>query len=163
MSDDEYPREKEWRHLYLRSEKLHRAKQLGIDYPRKHSNQLKMEASRNVLFVCSKNQWRSPTAESVFKDDPMLEVRSRGVSRDAKRTISSHDLKWADVVIVMEPKHEQRLLADFPGEMKYKETHVLEIPDNYKYMDPDLIEILTTAVRPLLNTASDPVPPTGGS
>ena len=155
MSNDEYRKEKKWRHLYLRSEKLHRAKQLGIDYPRKHPDQLAKEEVLNVLFICSKNQWRSPTAEKVFEKDPMLDVRSRGVSRTARRTVNSHDIKWADLVLVMEPKHEQRLRADYPGEMKFTECHVLDILDNYKFMDPELVELLTATVRPLLQPGRD--------
>lgn len=155
MSNDEYRKEKKWRHLYLRSEKLHRAKQLGIDYPRKHPDQLAKQELLNVLFICSKNQWRSPTAEKVFEKDPMLDVRSRGVSRTARCTVSSHDLKWADLVLVMEPKHEQRLRGDYPGEMKFKECHVLDIPDIYKFMDPELVELLTATVRPLLQPGRD--------
>ena len=109
----------------------------------------------NVLYICSKNRWRSPTAEEVFKSDPMLDVRSRGVRRSARRTVTSSDIKWADLVMVMEPKHKQRLLADYPGEMRYTETHVLDIPDEYLYMDPELIEILTATVRPLLRHGRD--------
>ncbi len=155
MGHDEYPKEKKWPHLYLRSEKLHRAKQLGIEYPREHSSQLAREATMNVLFICSKNKWRSPTAEKVFRSDPMLDVRSRGVSRSAKRTVTSNDIKWADSVMVMESKHKQRLLADYPGEMRFKEIHVLDIPDDYQYMDPALVEILTETVRPLLQSGRD--------
>lgn len=155
MTEDDYRREKKWRNLYVRSEKLHRAKQLGIDYPRKNSNQIANEATMNILFICSKNKWRSPTAEKVFTGIPLLDVRSRGTSQSAKRTVAALDLKWADQVIVMEHKHKQRLLADYPGEMKFKLIHVLDIPDDYKFMDPELVEILTQAVVPLLEQERD--------
>ena len=82
-------------------------------------------------------------------------VRSRGVSRSARRTVTSNDIKWADLVIVMESKHKQRLLADYPGEMRFKETHVLDIPDGYQFMDPELIEMLTATVGPLLQRGQD--------
>lgn len=105
----------------------------------------------NVLFVCSKNQWRSPTAEKVFSKHPGISARSRGTTRDARRTVTSADVKWADVVMVMEQKHKQRLAADFPGEMKYKEIHVLDIPDDYRYMDAELVELLRDCVPYLLD------------
>jgi protein-tyrosine-phosphatase len=38
---------------------------------------------KKVLFVCSRNQWRSPTAERVFATRPGLEVRSAGVDKSA--------------------------------------------------------------------------------
>ena len=104
----------------------------------------------HVLFICSKNRWRSPTAEKVFMNDPSMSVRSRGVSRSAKRAVTERDITWADRVIVMESKHKRRLLEDFPVEMRFKNTHVLDIPDDYQFMDPELVELLAAAVPPLL-------------
>ena len=108
-----------------------------------------------VLFVCSMNQWRSPTAERVYADKPSVLTRSRGTSTKARKTITSHDLKWADLVLVMEQKHKQRLMTAFPGELRFKELHVLDIPDDYKFMDAELIEELTAAVDPILDTRTD--------
>lgn len=103
-----------------------------------------------VLFVCSMNQWRSPTAEKVFQKDARLSVRSKGTSRSARRTVTAQDLKWADVIMVMESKHKQRLRSDFPGQMRFKRLHVLEIPDEYQYMDPDLVELFEAIVPTLI-------------
>lgn len=46
----------------------------------------------NILFICSRNQWRSPTAERVFASEPSLSVRSAGTSPKAKRTVSENDI-----------------------------------------------------------------------
>ncbi|MEM6689618.1 MAG: phosphotyrosine protein phosphatase [Planctomycetota bacterium] len=100
----------------------------------------------NVLFVCSKNRWRSPTAEKMFADHDLLRVRSAGTSRSAVRTISAGDLHWADTVIAMEPKHLSRLRADYPGETQYLEMHCVDIPDEYKFMDPELQDLIADAV-----------------
>ena len=89
----------------------------------------------NVLFVCSRNQWRSPTAETVWRKQPGLSVRSAGTSPKARRTVSASDIQWADVVIVMEHKHKSRLMADFNRLLTHKPLHVLDIPDEYRYMD----------------------------
>ena len=148
-SSDEF-REKKWRHVYTRSAKQHRAKQLGMPYPRENQNQSMDREILRVLFVCSMNQWRSPTAERIYAEEPLLETRSRGTSHRARRTVSSIDLRWADVLFAMEPKHLQRLQATFPGEMKFKEAHVLDIPDEYREMDPELITRLRAVVDPLL-------------
>lgn len=150
MSSDDQDREKKWRKVYTRSDKLHRAKQLGMPYPRQNQDQAMDREILRLLFVCSMNRWRSPTAERIYAQDPMLETRSRGTSHQAVRTIASADLRWADIVFAMEPKHLQRLQADFPGEMKFKEAHVLHIPDDYREMDPELIEQLKAAVDPRL-------------
>ena len=107
----------------------------------------------NFLFVCSKNQWRSPTAEAIYRDDDRVSVRSRGTARSAVRTIRSNDIIWADVILVMEDKHRQRILADFPGESKFKPMHVLDIPDEYKFMDDELVELIRSAAEPIIVTS----------
>lgn len=104
-----------------------------------------MEDQLKVLFVCSRNQWRSPTAEAIYRDDSSLSVRSRGTSRAAVRTIGENDLAWADLVLVMEQKHRGRLLADFPDRTKFLTIQVLDIPDDYRYMDAELVQLLRIA------------------
>ena len=106
---------------------------------------------QNVLFVCSRNQWRSPTAEQVWRRHPQLNVRSGGTSLSARHTVSDADVEWADVVIVMEQKHKSRLVAEFTHLLDNKPIHVLDIPDEYKYMDPELVELLEQSVGHLLN------------
>ncbi|KAA1262595.1 Low molecular weight phosphotyrosine protein phosphatase [Rubripirellula obstinata] len=104
----------------------------------------------NVLFVCSKNQWRSPTAEAIYRRDDRVSVRSRGTAKGAVQTIRSDDIVWADVVLVMEDKHRQRILADFPGEANFKPMHVLDIPDDYQFMDDELVELIRSAAEPII-------------
>ncbi|WAJ38476.1 phosphotyrosine protein phosphatase [Pseudomonas sp. GOM7] len=101
---------------------------------------------KNVLFICSRNQWRSPTAETVWRKHPGISVRSAGTSPNARKTVGSADIRWADVIIVMEQKHKDRLVAEFTRLLDHKPIHVLEIPDEYKYMDPELVEILEGSV-----------------
>ena len=54
---------------------------------------------RNVLFVCSRNQWRSPTAERVFRRDPRVNTRSAGTSPNARHPVNESDLRWADLIL----------------------------------------------------------------
>jgi predicted protein tyrosine phosphatase len=107
----------------------------------------------NVLFICSRNQWRSPTAEQVFRRHPALAVRSAGTAASARRQVNQVDLAWADVIVVMEGKHKSRLLAEHSRTLTGKPLHVLDIPDDYRFMDPELVELLETAVPPLLGLA----------
>lgn len=104
----------------------------------------------NILFICSKNQWRSPTAEQVWRRQAGLNVRSAGTSPNARHPVSSKDLAWADVVFAMEEKHKSRLLADYRDVLEGKAIHVLDIPDDYRYMDPELVEQLQTSVGEIL-------------
>lgn len=103
-----------------------------------------------VLFICSRNQWRSPTAEKVWRSHPRLSVRSAGTSPNARRHVSPEDIAWADVVFVMEEKHKSRLVAAYARLLEHKPIHVLDIPDEYKYMDPELVEELQRSVGGIL-------------
>src|SRR5476649_490693 len=104
----------------------------------------------NVLFVCSRNQWRSPTGEQVWRSHPRVNARSAGTSAGARRVVSAADLAWADVVLVMEDKHKTRLLAEYRALLLHKPLHVLDIPDDYRYMDAELVELLGEPVAELL-------------
>ena len=107
----------------------------------------------NVLFVCSRNQWRSPTGEQVWRRDPRVNVRSAGTSAAARRVVSGGDLEWADVILVMEDKHRSRLLAEHRNLLVGKRLHVLDIPDDYRYMDAELVALLGAPVAELLGLA----------
>ena len=107
----------------------------------------------NLLFVCSRNQWRSPTGEQVWRRHPGVNARSAGTSTGARHPVSPDDLACADVVLVMEDKHRSRLLAEYRALLLHKPLHVLDIPDEYKYMDPDLVELLGDPVADLLGLA----------
>ena len=106
----------------------------------------------NLLFVCSRNQWRSPTAERLFARHNGVKCRSAGTGRQARRTVRREDLNWADLVFVMEQHHKQRLKELFPQELRSCEVHVLDVPDEYGFMDPDLVELLEGAVGPILDS-----------
>jgi len=124
--------------------------QAGLIWQFKRSETMANREPIKVLFVCSMNQWRSPTAEKIYADNPLVSARSAGTNKGARKSACSGDLVWADLVLLMEQKHKQRLLATFPSQMKYKPLHVLDIPDDYKYVDPELVEEITSAVGPLI-------------
>jgi len=105
---------------------------------------------KNILFVCSKNQWRSPTGEQIFKKHAELNVRSAGTSASARKTVNVKDIQWAETIFVMEEKHKSRLKAEFSRLLKYKDILVLDIPDEYQYMDEELIDILEQYVSSYL-------------
>jgi predicted protein tyrosine phosphatase len=78
-------------------------------------------------------------------------VRSAGTSPRARRRVSAADLRWAELIFVMEDKHEDRLRADFGAVLAHKIVHVLDIPDDFRYMDPVLVEELRSAVEAVLS------------
>jgi predicted protein tyrosine phosphatase len=93
---------------------------------------------------------RSPTAERVFFGTPGLEVRSAGTERDAEVVVSGEDVDWADVVFVMEPRHRKRLDTIFGKGMAGKRVVVLGIPDDFEFMQPELIALLEAKLEPFL-------------
>lgn len=100
-----------------------------------------------VLFVCSRNQWRSPTAERLFSRDPGLETRSAGTARSARQRVTEGALGWADVVVTMEEHHRKRLREEH---RHLPPIEVLHIPDEYGLMDPELVELLEASVPAVL-------------
>lgn len=113
-----------------------------------------MTSPINVLFICSKNLWRSPTAERVYCNDPRLAVRSRGLSPKAARRISPNDLRWADVVFVMENEQLAKLRSLHRNALGQRPVHVLKIPDKYQFMDPKLVQLIQERVEPYLSECS---------
>ena len=93
---------------------------------------------RKVLFVCTANQQRSPTAERMYSDDPRFEVRSAGTDALLGRGVTAEDLIWANLVVVMEAGHEHKIRMRYPEESQRTEIVVLGIPDVYQYMEQAL-------------------------
>lgn len=100
----------------------------------------------NLLFVCSRNQLRSPTGEAMWRQRPGFSARSAGTSPHARRPISPADIRWADVILVMEAKHQQRLQATFGRLLQHTPLHCLDIPDDYRCMQPALMALLEERV-----------------
>ena len=104
----------------------------------------------NFLFICSRNEWRSRTAETIFRNQAGISVRSAGTSGRARITVQESDIYWADHIFVMEPDHKKRLQEAFGRLPEETEVTILFIEDNYPYMDPDLIEMLKDSIEPYL-------------
>ena len=100
-----------------------------------------------VLFICAMNKQRSATAEQMYRQDPRLEARSAGVRSGANRRVSEADLRWADVVFAMEQEHKLWLTTRFEG-LDLPRIDVLEIPDDFEYMDANLQEMLRLMLDP---------------
>lgn len=103
----------------------------------------------NFLFVCSKNQWRSPTAETIYRNDSRVNVRSAGTSSSAKRRISARDLDWADLVLVMENKHK-KIISNLYRHLDLPTIVVLDVPDDYLYMSEELIATIAASTEEIL-------------
>lgn len=91
-----------------------------------------------MLFVCTANQQRSPTAEQMYRDDPRFTVRSAGTHAPANTQVSSELVRWADMIVVMEERHARDIRSAFRDDLGSTPIIVLGIPDMYGYMEPAL-------------------------
>lgn len=101
---------------------------------------------KRVLFICSQNRLRSPTAEQVFSSQSGLEVSSAGLNNDAENPVTPELLGWAEVIFVMEKTHRNKLSSKFRPYLKDKKIVCLDIPDEYEFMDEMLIRLLKAKV-----------------
>ena len=105
-----------------------------------------------LLFIYSQNKLRSPTAEAVFAEYEGLEVDSAGIDRGAEIPLTPEAIEWADIIFVMEKSHRTKLSKNFQSYLKNQRVVCLDIRDEYKYMEPTLVELFKKKVIPLLGT-----------
>ncbi len=105
---------------------------------------------KRILFLCSQNKLRSPTAEAIFAGHPSVDVDSAGLNNDAEVPLSEEQVEWADLILVMEKEHRARLNRKFGKSLAGKRIVVLHIPDDYDYMDPALIPLLRQRCAPYI-------------
>lgn len=96
--------------------------------------------------MCSQNRWRSLTAEKIFDGIPGYAVKSAGTENGARIKINEGHIGWADFIFVMEKRHVDRLRSNFPEAIAGKQVICLYISEDYRYMEPALIELLRERV-----------------
>jgi len=99
-----------------------------------------------VLFLCRANRMRSPTAERVFCKRPDLDVRSAGTAPDAMARVNTQMLDWADRIFIMDDAQRRALKRDFPGHPALERIICLDIPDEFTFMQAELVELLNARV-----------------
>lgn len=101
---------------------------------------------KKILFVCTSNQHRSPTAQSLLARHPHYEARSAGISPLSAQVVTRELLEWADLIFVMDEQfdhHRRHLLERFPDLPGLADKIiVLGIPDIYQRDDPELVRRL---------------------
>lgn len=101
---------------------------------------------KNILFVCSQNRLRSPTAEQLFADHPAIEVASAGTNSDADNPLTPELVRWADLIFVMEKTHRNKVQKRYRADLRNARIICLDIPDDYAFMDEGLIQLLKAKV-----------------
>jgi predicted protein tyrosine phosphatase len=100
----------------------------------------RVHAVKRILFVCSGNMDRSPTAAALLSGDARFEVKSAGTLASAPTVVSQPLIEWADTIFVMEDRHRDALTQI--DQRAAAKIIVLDIPDQYVKEDPALITIL---------------------
>ena len=101
---------------------------------------------KKLLFICTQNRLRSPTAEHVFATWPNVETDSAGLGADANVQLSTEQVLWADLIFVMEKAHRNKLSQKFKAALNGKRVICLDIPDDYDFMQPELVSLLEMKV-----------------
>jgi predicted protein tyrosine phosphatase len=109
-----------------------------------------------ALFVCSQNRLRSPTAEQVFCQFVGVECESAGTNESANVPLGPELVEWADIIFVMERAHRNKVTKKFKRHLNGKRIIVLNIRDEYEYMDESLVRLLKLKVEPFLGRGSLP-------
>lgn len=105
---------------------------------------------KRALFICSANKLRSPTAEHVFSKWPDVEADSAGISNGAEVELSKEQIEWATIIFVMEKAHQNKLRKKFKDVISGRRVICVGIPDDYEYLDPELVQLLERKVGPFL-------------
>lgn len=103
----------------------------------------------NILVICGRNKKRSRTAEHIFKNDFRFNIRSAGLSPQSNRKISENDLNWADLVLVMETDQKTKIRKVYQH-LELPPIEVLDIADDYEFMDEELVDTLKVKMNALL-------------
>ena len=111
---------------------------------------------RKLLFVCSRNKLRSLTAEKLFDGSPLYQARSAGTQPDARIVVTEGHLGWADLIFCMEKSHLNRLRQKFPETLAGKRVVCLHIPDDYTFMQPELVDELYGRLAPHITLPAEP-------
>lgn len=99
-----------------------------------------------LLFICSRNEIRSLTAERMFDGSPRFQARSAGTQPQARVRVTEGLIGWADVIFAMEKSHVAKLRERFPEMLAGKRLVCLRIPDDFAFMQPELVDALTAAL-----------------
>ncbi len=105
---------------------------------------------KNMLFVCEKNGPRSKTAEVLFFENMDINPKSAGLTPDSEQRLSHPRIRWADIVFVMDQPEADAVRAKFAKSLADKPLVVLDIPDDFIYLQQPLVALLQKRVAPYL-------------
>lgn len=103
-----------------------------------------------ILFICSQNKLRSRTAETLFDGRPGIDVRSAGTSPDARVVLDAKLISWAELIVCMDREHLSFVRKKFGSIVEHRKLLCWGIPDEYDYMQAELVELLEENLQRIL-------------
>ncbi|GAA6181470.1 low molecular weight protein tyrosine phosphatase family protein [Shimia sp. NS0008-38b] len=97
---------------------------------------------------------RSPTAAQMAAEWFDVDVDFAGLSRDADEHLTREHLEWADLVVVMERRQSKQMTSLMGALPKSTRLACLSIPDQFQFMQPELIALLRQKLPAILTKAS---------
>ena len=108
-----------------------------------------------ALFVCSAGILRSPTAALHFAKTKGWNTRAVGDNQEfALIPVSEALMRWADIVFVMTADQRFHLKTDF-GESLNEKVFILNIEDDFAFMEPDLVKYLEASMEHLMSEVGE--------
>lgn len=103
---------------------------------------------RRILFVCSMGILRSATGARLYA--PKYNTRSCGTWGDALIPLTPQLIAWAQEIVFVNDHNYQMAVFEY-GENVFKETptKVLDIPDAFEHMHPELIKAFKEQYEPI--------------
>ena len=103
---------------------------------------------KKVVFVCSMGILRSATAARLYASK--YNTRSAGSYADALIPLTLTLIAWADEIVFVNKENYENALANFPGLDQFEGIlRVLDIPDKYPHMHPELVKTFEEQYEPL--------------
>jgi predicted protein tyrosine phosphatase len=90
---------------------------------------------------------RSPTAAAIAPGLLGVSVDCAGLSNDADIPLEPDQIAEANVIAVMERRQLARLKRAFGPLLRGKRLVCLDIPDDFQFGQPELVELLTERLR----------------
>lgn len=108
-----------------------------------HNMYQRKEHHKRVLCVCSAGLLRSPTAAFVLSSEPYrFNTRAAGITPEfALVPVDDVLLEWADEIVCMSFEQAEELKSRV-NPLTNKKIVCLDIPDQFAYRDPKLIEMI---------------------
>jgi predicted protein tyrosine phosphatase len=121
-------------------QKIKRANHIPWDNPYQGTD-------KKVLFVCSAGILRSATAARLYARK--YNTRAAGSADYALIPVTNELLLWADEVVFVNAENHENTCAEFNLDAYETKVVVLDIPDRYPHMAPELVSHFEEQYEPL--------------